>query len=322
MAAYDVINGYDPLRTIARGGFTFSYQMRIPAGASVATALPLYFWLHQSGKFEDDFANAAAAMTSYRADAFGVRTDAGEVDGFVVFFAIPTNSLAAKLAAYTIHRAIVEAEQARGFNINTRQINACGYSTGAIMMKHLWYRDPSLWNACAGVDGSFNSPDLTDNASNSIYATLPAGIALANPAYVPNTVSPIPDTVLFAEVAGRLLTTNIAWMETTSNRPEFDATDWGRRLNDYSPLITALNAASPGVARESVANSSTTMDVLTTDRFCLREMNDLDHSSIANVPFNATHWPAIRAWFNARALPAPSAVGPTARGRRLSGMLL
>jgi hypothetical protein len=315
--AYEITNGYDPLRTISHEGQTFSYQMRIPAGANVNTPLAVNFWLAQAGRRVSDYGgNAANCIAAQRNDDFGLRTDAGQVNGFSIFAPLTDATDANRTAFYTLHPQIIAAEQARGFNFNTLQINGISYSTGSIITKHLWYRVLSFWSAFAGIDGSCSSSNMTDNGSDGPAATL--GSEFLQAGYTPGAstppAQPQDDTVMFADMARQLLTTEISWCEFTSSRPEFDP-HWSRRLNDYTPLISALNALSPGIARTSTNTlSSQSLDLLPTDRFLLRTMTDKVHDTINFVPFSATHW------VNSRS--APPSVGAHGRGRRLSGMLL
>lgn len=311
--AYSVTNGYCAIDQIydVSSDITFNWQLRVPSGASAGVALPLTFYLHPAGRYQSNYAdNAANTIAAHRADAFGVRVDAGAVTGFVVFLPCRYTTDACVAAYHRIFPKIVDRLIARGYNINRRRINSAGFSTGDVTYWSSVFANPDFWNAHAGADGGLVSGAVTDNKRATPLAYLgpafydgPPSDLVGSQTFVGDG-DPSNDVLMHAEWARLLDVHGMAFIHAVSNDTS-TAPFWGRAINDWQPTIDALNARSAGIATSSSAASSTALATIT-HRFTQRKVTDTDHGATASWLFNSTNYPTVQAFYDANERPLPA----------------
>jgi len=324
MAAYDVINGYDPIRSIVFEGRTWWYQARIPTGASAGTPLGVIFWLAQASHTAANFgtpglqATAQACINDQRGDSFGVRIDTGNHAGYIVIFLPEYDGTdASRLSWRSVFRLCIDDMVAFGYNLNLRRVNACGWSTGAIQWQYIAATDPALWHRAWIADGTMVSAAITNwgaGAPHGIFATDVAGNVCYDPPVIAvganaGDGNPSTDTFMLREMARLMYLWGVSFVHGMANNDSATKSGylsfWGRLINDFADqtgtqatsLIEEL-AALGAVTTTTTGPSSTAITVAAGTQFSQRYVDNAEHGPTNDFMFNATNWPTALAWFN------------------------
>lgn len=327
MAAYDIINGYDPIQSFTHDSTTYWYQARIPTGANVSTPLGVIFWLAQAAHTMAQFgtagtqAAAQACINDQRGDTFGTTTDTGVHSGYIVVFLPEYDGADATRAQWhTAFRACINHLEGMGYNINRRRINAAGWSTGAIQWFYAALKDPTLWNAAWLAESSMVSAAITDWGNGPPLGLL--GAAYYDPPIIavgahPGDGNLSADTAMWSELASQLYSAGISFVQGMANNDSFTKSNymtyWGRLINDLyntstadSPntksLIKEMQALGATVANSS-AGASTALTVSTSVQAAQRYVSDAQHGPTNDFMYSTTNYPNMITWMNGRDKP-------------------